>query len=145
MKLLSIVLVLCLGSISFANEEATEIFPQKKADKSVATNPSKPSITAPAFNETVGANVTLKWESVVGANAYHVQVASDANFKWLVQEDHFVKGTTFEPKGLEAGKKYYWRVSAKKVENDPGYTKGSFAVSSFVTKQVFKLERFECA
>ena len=112
-----------------------DIFPVHQADASLSTIPAKPALVAPAFGAKVPAgSVALQWKAVDTAQVYHVQVASDANFKWIVQEDHFVKATEFQASGLEAGKSYYWRVAAVKSDNMTGTMKSNFAANSFLVK-----------
>jgi hypothetical protein len=148
LSLLTFTAVLTLGVKGLANEpeHKTEhkaehgeghkapLFPQPVANRAKATAPSTPELTAPAFMSKVsGGNVTLKWNSVPTADFYRVQVATDANFKWLISDEKALmhKETSFEVKGLEAGKHYYWRVFAVKSDNDPGYTKSLASKSMF--------------
>lgn len=105
--------------------------PQFEASKSFA--PAKPKLVGPAPMATVSGQVTLKWEAVDSASDYHVQVATDPNFKWLVSEDHFVKGTEFNF-AAEAGKTYWWRVAARKADNKATHSKSFFASSTFTAK-----------
>lgn len=137
-------------SVSFANNAAAEhsapaahagksdpgkLFPQPKMNKVKSTPPKKTELIEPSFMAQVpGTSVTLKWNAVDTAENYHLQVATDPNFKWLKVDDNFVKRPSFELTGLEAGHKYYWRVAAVKNSNDPMYIKGPFEVSSFETK-----------
>lgn len=134
---LSLALVLT-ASVGFANSEHHEgrekpiLFPPKQADASLATRPAKVVTLEPAYLATMKpGSVTLKWKESEGAEVYHVQVAKDSNFKWLVTENFDVKGTTFEVGGLEAGNNYWWRVAGRRPNNDALYTKGYFGVSSF--------------
>jgi hypothetical protein len=146
-SLLAFAAVLTLSVQSLANEGAgheaakhgggehkAPLFPQPVADKSKVALPGTPELVEPAFmTKVTGAAVTLKWNSVIGADFYTVQVATDPNFKWLVTADPLHKTTTFEVKGLEAGKHYYWRVFAGKSDNDATYTKSLAAKSMFET------------
>lgn len=149
--LVATVSVLTLTSaLSFANEggehtaapaaegkgskTATNFFPKKQADKTLATRPESPELIEPAFmTKVTGGTVTLKWKEVAGATNYHLQLATDPNFKWLVKNDFLYQGTSFEATGLEAGKHYYWRVAAQKGTNEPAYTKSGFNKSMFET------------
>ncbi len=114
---------------------AGKLFPQPKQNKSKSTPPGKTELIEPAFMAQVaGSTVTLKWNAVDTAENYHLQVATDPNFKWLKVNENFVKRPSYDLSGLEAGQKYYWRVAAVKNSNDPMYIKGPFEVSSFETK-----------
>ncbi len=122
-----------------ANEEAkghrdnTALYPPtvKNAEKSTA--PAPPQLQHPEFMAKVPTATNLKWAASETADVYHLQVATDANFKWLQVDDHNVKQTEFSLKNLEPGKKYYWRVAAWKNGNMPGTNKSFFASSSFTT------------
>lgn len=112
-----------------------KLFPKPQMNKSKSTPPKKTELIEPAFQAQVpGTSVTLKWNAVDTAENYHLQVATDPNFKWLKVDENFVKRPSYDVTGLDAGKKYYWRVAAVKNSNDPMYIKGPFEVSSFETK-----------
>lgn len=131
--LVSVSISVSISTVAFA-EHDTNLFPPKKADKTKATQPGKVSLSEPAFMAKIKAsNVTLKWAAVESADAYHVQVATDPNFKWLVANENMHKNTSFDVTGLEKGKHYYWRVAAEKSDNDPSYFKGWFSTSMFET------------
>lgn len=130
--------------ISFANEEAAAgheakaeenigiAQPEFDASKSFA--PAKPKLAEPAAFAKVSGPVQLKWAAVDTATNYHVQVATDPNFKWILVEDHFVQPTEFTFSTGEAGKTYWWRVAAVKNNNKPTHMKSFFASSSFTVK-----------
>lgn len=149
MKTLIVSLISCLLLVSFGalaesgghaegkgqHRDNTGLFPQPKADLSRGTPPASPELTAPAFQSKVAdTEVALTWNASEGANAYHVQVATDPNFKWLKADEHWVKDTTFQVKDLEKGKHYYWRVAPWRDANKAASNKGSFAVSTFITE-----------
>lgn len=111
------------------------LFPQKQKDAKKTTRPAVVEITSPKFLSSVaGTSANLEWKAADGANAYHVQVATDPNFKWLVAEDHFVKTNSFAFTKAEAGHKYFWRVAAFNTDNDSMFTKSNFVSSVFVAK-----------
>ncbi len=150
-SILTLFSLLITPALSFANEEgehaaaapaveekhsktATQFFPKKQADKTMATRPEAPELLEPAFmTKVTGGSVTLKWKEVAGSTNYHFQLATDPNFKWLVKDDFLFQGTSYQATGLEAGKHYYWRVAAQKGTNDPAYTKSGFNKSMFET------------
>ena len=73
------------------------LFPQKQKDASHSTRPTVVKLTSPKFLAKIAGNSTkLEWTAAEGATAYHVQVATDPNFKWLVANEYWVKGTSFE-------------------------------------------------
>ena len=146
-KLAVTILSLFIFNFSFANTEASAekahgkgmvehhpetLFPQPKANPAKRTIPGKAALIEPKFLAKItGTSTTLKWSPVAGAENYHLQVATDPNFKWLTVDNHFQKTVSFELSGLEAGKTYYWRVAAVKNSNNSMYTNSYFDSSSF--------------
>nr|BFD64464.1 hypothetical protein BdHM001_31450 [Bdellovibrio sp. HM001] len=115
-------------------EKMNALFPQPKADPTKNEVPAKPQLESPGYYQAIKADkTTLTWKAVAGADEYHVQVATDANFKWLVANEYSVKGNSFEVTGLEAGKHYFWRVAAVKSNNWSTFRKSFFAMSMFET------------
>lgn len=115
-------------------EKMNALFPQPEPKTEKREVPAKPELVAPTYFSSVnGDKVTLQWKAVEGADEYHVQVATDPNFKWLVSNENFAKGTSFEVTGLEAGKHYFWRVAAVKSHNWSTFRKSFFAMSMFET------------
>ncbi|PIS11912.1 MAG: fibronectin type III domain-containing protein [Bdellovibrio sp. CG10_big_fil_rev_8_21_14_0_10_47_8] len=141
MKLLSALILTSLVFAQFAraNEEAEHrpvLFPKKEADASKATRPAVVELLEPkALSKVSGSDVTLKWSEATGAESYHLQVATDPNFKWLVVNEAFVKGTSYDVKGLEAGLHYFWRVYGQRSENDRGWMSSFSNLSSFETSK----------
>jgi hypothetical protein len=111
-----------------------KLFPQPKANLENAKSPGAVELIEPAFFSTVAGQTTLKWKEAADAENYHLQVATDPNYKWLVADEHFYKGTSYELKNLEAGKHYYWRVAATNQSKWAGSTHGYFSKSMFETK-----------
>ncbi len=115
-------------------EEMRALFPPKQPAHERAHVPGKTTLEAPAFFEKVASNqVALKWKPVEGADQYHLQIATDPNFKWLVTNEYTLKDTTFQVANLETGKHYYWRVNAVKEDNEPTHRKSGFVTSMFET------------
>lgn len=109
------------------------LFPGKVKNPALATVPGAVELVEPKFLTSVAAgNVKLTWTDSK-APEYHLQVATDPNFKWLVVNEKFVKGTSYEVK-TEAGKKYFWRVAGFNSANDSYFTKSAFTSSAFSTK-----------
>ena len=108
--------------------------PQPVADPSKATRPGRVTLAEPkAFAKLKAGTVNLTWKSAEGAESYHVQVATDPRFKWMVSEEFFVKGESFTTPDLKPGT-YFWRVASKRPGNDPSWTTGFFTSSSFVVE-----------
>ncbi|MEZ0391966.1 MAG: fibronectin type III domain-containing protein [Pseudobdellovibrionaceae bacterium] len=112
-----------------------DFYPNKPADKSLATRPAKATLLEPkAFSNVAPGTVTLKWQEAAGADSYRVQVATDPNFKWLVTQQDFVKATSLDVSNLEAGQQYFWRVYSMNPKNESGFTSSFASVSSFEVK-----------
>ena len=123
------------GEHSKLSEKMNSFLPPKMPNASVSARPAIPELVGPAFLSNANAgSVKLEWKPVEKATDYHVQVATDPNFKWLVANEKFVKGTNYEFKGAEAGKRYFWRVAAFKADNNASYTKSNFVSSAFNVK-----------
>jgi hypothetical protein len=119
------------------SKKMNSLFPEKEANLAARKAPEKPALTSPAYFAAIKGNaVKLEWKASEGAEEYHVQVATDPNFKWLVTENFAVKGTSFDLSTLEAGKQYYWRVAAVKPNNWSTFRKSFFATSMFETQTV---------
>jgi len=143
MSFLALILTFGLSQLSFAAEGGGEshhpdmnaLFPPKQPDATRVTGLAKPKLVEPAFLAAISSDSTvLKWEAVQGADQYKVQVATDANFKWLKAEGNFIKETSFNATGLEKGQRYYWRVWAQKSTNDNGYMTSLSSSSAFEAK-----------
>ncbi len=114
--------------------EMNSLFPEKQKNLKVSTRPEVVELTTPKFLSKVAGEIKLEWKPTLGADSYHLQVATDPNFKWLVVQDQAIKATGFNFTKAEAGKKYYWRVAAYNSRNDSMYTKSNFSSSVFVAK-----------
>ena len=115
-------------------EKMNSFFPEKQKNPAQSARPTVVKLLAPKFLSKISSATTkLEWSAVEGASNYHVQVATDPNFKWLVANDQWVKTNSFEATQLEAGKKYYWRVASVKNANDAMFTKSLFVSSIFET------------
>ncbi|MCX7978851.1 MAG: fibronectin type III domain-containing protein [Bdellovibrionaceae bacterium] len=117
------------------HRDNTSLFPPKQPNKALVSSPAAPKLLEPAtFAVVNGPEVSLGWQAVEGATSYHLQVATDPNFKWLKVDNANLVTTNFKFSGLEAGKFYYWRVAAFKAGNGPGYHKSPFSKSTFEVK-----------
>jgi hypothetical protein len=140
-------ITLAFAASSRANEEAAEgehkvhlehkndFFPKKPANKELSARPEAVTLLEPkALSQVSGNQVTLKWKEAARSDSYRIQVATDPNFKWLVANEDFYKGTSYDLKGLEAGKHYFWRVYAFRPSNDHSYISSFSNLSSFEVK-----------
>lgn len=75
----------------------------------------------------------ISWEMQDYANEYYYTVATDPEFKNVVEEGRTLKTFT-ELKNIENGKKYYWKVSAKNISRkQQGEWDSPSGVFSFTT------------
>jgi hypothetical protein len=81
----------------------------------VLAPPGKPTLISPvSLSTNVDRAPQLKWDSVPGAQSYHVQVALDAAFATIVGRDSSRTGLTYTPPAVFAAvTDHYWRVRAK--------------------------------
>lgn len=138
-KISLMILTLVLSSLVSASETEGEashhdwnkVSPQPVADTIQSKAPSPSKILAPNFLEKVkGTEVTLKWEAIEGTE-YHLQVAKDPLFKWLLVNSPNITQTEYNLKDLTAGQQYFWRVYTQKPKNWAGSTKGPAVKSTF--------------
>ena len=136
MRLFTSIVLVLFGFSSFANSEnMAQVMPQPVKDSSKSTLPGKVELVEPkAFATVSGTTVELQWKAAEGATSYRVQVAKDPNFKWLVNQQDFVKDTKLSVSGLEAGTEYHWRVFPWAKDNDPNWTSGFATRSTFTVK-----------
>lgn len=145
-SVLAIALTFALTTKALASEEAhgedhealakkmNSLFPPKQANPEDAKIPAKPELTSPAYFAAITTpSVKLEWKAAADAQEYHVQVATDPNFKWIVAEDYAHKETNFEVTKLEPGKHYFWRVASVRPDNWKTFRKSYFAASMFET------------
>lgn len=110
------------------------LFPQKEKNSAVSSRPAPVELLAPKFLSKNTGRVKLVWSEVTGADLYHIHVARDPNFKWIIVNEHNLKQTYYELPELESGKRYYWRIAALNTTNDPSYIKSDFTSSAFDIK-----------
>ncbi len=148
MKLLISILLALTSQVSIAaatgeahqegaksHKDWNQVFKQPEANKSLSETPEKTQLLEPAFlSQIKGSEVTLKWKAVEGVK-YHLQVATDSNFKWIITNEQLVDYTEYTVKNLENNKQYFWRVYTQKPENMSAYTKSSGVSSAFETIQ----------
>jgi hypothetical protein len=115
-------------------EEMNSLFPEKQKNPEKVARPTAVKLVSPKFRDVISATTAkLEWAAAEGANSYHVQVATDPNFKWLVVNEHLIQGTNYEVKDLQPGTTYFWRIASTKSDNDSMYTKSLFESSLFST------------
>ena len=85
---------------------------------SVVQAPAVPLLASPADRSTnLPTSLALKWQSVVAALAYHVQLASDSTFtSGVILNDSTIVDTSHASGQLAYSTMYFWRVRAKTSE-----------------------------
>ncbi|MFB3133680.1 MAG: T9SS type A sorting domain-containing protein, partial [Rhodothermales bacterium] len=59
--------------------------------------------------------VTLSWQTVGGADTYHVQVSTSVLFSAIVAEASDLTAPSFQAANLDLDTTYFWRVSATNI------------------------------
>ncbi|MBN2010171.1 VCBS repeat-containing protein [candidate division KSB1 bacterium] len=78
-----------------------------------SVTPDVPQLDGPqnnAFNLPL--DVTLVWQAATDAVVYHLQIATDEAFEYVIRDIDSISGTSKIITGLEKGYTYYWRVNA---------------------------------
>ena len=123
------------GGHNELSDRMNSLFPEKQKNTAVSARPKQTQLEEPKFLAKVPTGtVQLKWTETSGATNYHVQVATDPNFKWLLVNDHWIKNTNYDFTAAEPGKRYFWRVASVKNDNISMYTKSLFVSSAFDSK-----------
>jgi hypothetical protein len=120
-----------------AHKDWNEVFKQPEKNPAKSTLPTQTQLVEPGFLAKISdAEVTLKWKAVEGDGIkYHLQVATDPNFKWLVVNQPLVSFTEYTVKELKKDQQYFWRVYTQKPDNMATYSKSAAASSAFVTAE----------
>lgn len=77
----------------------------------IHSHPSSPWLLFPQPEQTIGSNSTLSCTPVAGAQAYHLQIASDSEFQQVIVDVDNLHQCRYQLDSLAAGK-YYWRVAS---------------------------------
>ena len=82
-----------------------------------------PTLTAPTNNATdIPLDGTLKWNMVTGADAYSIEIASDATFSTIIDSQSSLTDPTTIPAGLSNSMTYYWRVLSHNAGGDSAWS-----------------------
>jgi len=78
--------------------------------------PAVPRLVDPPDEATdLSPEVTLSWETVGGADTYHVQVSTSVLFSAIVAEASDLTAPSFQAANLDLDTTYFWRVSATNI------------------------------
>lgn len=78
----------------------------KAPDAPILAKPNNNSVDIPLNGQK------LTWNKSAGAESYHIQVATNANFGDIIAENKNTSKAEFTLGKLQSNTKYYWRVSA---------------------------------
>lgn len=102
--------------VSASNAGGSSSFSTSREFSTVPPVPATPVLSSPTnLAANVPTSVLLVWGATSGANAYHLQVASDAAFASLFMDTSGVNSTVFLLENLQTGALYYWRVLAVNI------------------------------
>ena len=104
--------------ISAKNEAGWGEFTDWSRFTTIIAVPSQVVLSLPANNAVdISIKPVFKWNSIAGAEKYHLQVASDLNFTNIVLLDSMLTDTTktLTTDSLNYKTKYYWRVRAQNI------------------------------
>lgn len=126
----------CASEVSPDDHAAAmnSLFPEKQPLTKLTVRPGVVALISPKFLSQVTGSTKLAWKAAPGANAYHIQIATDPNFKWLIADEHFISTTSYEFTKAEAGNRYFWRVAAFNSDNEAMFMKSNFVSSVFTVK-----------
>ncbi len=77
--------------------------------------PTLVTLVSPVSNTVNTSIVTFIWDTV-SAPDFHIQIATDAQFKNLIKNDSTVTTTSVVVSGLQDSTTYYWRVQGKNLK-----------------------------
>ena len=77
------------------------------------------TLISPANGETYITNpATLTWKAIAGVDHYLIQIASDADFTIIVNQNNNVKDATYLASNLLNNTKYFWRVKVSTPDGE---------------------------
>jgi hypothetical protein len=80
----------------------------------------KPVVQSPADGAEVGTDsVVLQWETMPGADEYHLIISEDSAFTTSVT-DTLTDMETYKPSGLSNAKTYFWRIYPEDIYENVG-------------------------
>ena len=110
----------------------TGLFSSVERFTTAAALPLAPVLASPAdTTRNIPLTVTLGWNSVAGAQVYHLQLSTASDFSTRLVDDSTITVTTRNVGPLSLATTYYWRVRAKNsVGFGPFSTAGRFRSDS---------------
>jgi len=102
--------------------------------------PAPPELIFPEHtSKDIPIDTELKWGFMPCCSAYHVQISKSLSFGSRIVADTILSATSLELKGLEPGKRHYWRVASV-----DGWGEGDFSGTfNFTTVDVISVDETE--
>jgi hypothetical protein len=124
--------------VNAKNEGGTSPWSLIRCFTTVPVPPVPPALAAPPDSAVnLSLNTSVRWDTVAGAGAYHLQVSTSASFSANIVDDSTITSPTRLVGPLSLASTYYWRVRAK---NDGGF--GVFSTArSFKTIRTTLVEQ----
>ncbi len=114
------------------NNQSVAVFIEDKSDglKIYAQNfiqgtytPAPPVLISPQNNETdVPLDVTFSWNSVFGADTYHIQIAEEDTFTNILVDDSAITTPSYNFTLPDNSTTYYWRVNSGNTAGDSDWS-----------------------
>ncbi|MCI0707642.1 MAG: FG-GAP-like repeat-containing protein [Ignavibacteriae bacterium] len=99
--------------VSATNAGGTGVFSPVRSFATLPVVPSSPVLATPLdLSIDQALSLALTWSAILGADSYHVQVATDSAFSALTSDQAGISGTELALSGLSTSTVYYWRVNA---------------------------------
>lgn len=100
----------------------------------IHSHPSSPWLLAPQQGQIISGKSTLRCSPVEGAQGYHLQIASDSEFKQIVVDADNLDHCQYQLESLAEGR-YYWRVAtiAGQLDGQDGGRLGPYSLPVDIT------------
>ncbi len=106
-----------------AGGASTSIWSPAQRFITVPDPPATPVLMAPAVNaKNIPVSTIMSWQYAARAARYHVQLAADTAFEFIVRQDSTIADTLWALDSLDYYAVYYWRVKATNVGGTSAWT-----------------------
>ncbi len=101
------------------------------------TAPENPVLVFPADNASFQPDtIILKWNKVLNASFYHLQVSDDSTFSTLFLDENLITDTSYVLTGMSGQVKYFWRVNSLNIAGEGSYSTAFSFITGFPTEPV---------
>ena len=91
-----------------------------------------PTLINPPAAAAVTVTPSLDWSDVIGADSYHLQIASNASFTTIVRNITGIATSTYVPAALSNSTTYYWRVATVNVAGESPWSSSRDFTTSII-------------